>query len=198
MFDVRGLLRTARHEAGLTQRGLAARAATSAAAIAGYETGGREPGVATFVRLIEATGLRLEAWLASDASDARDLAAVAAEARAAVTDATRGDAEAFRAVVAFLAWARTAAPTAVAAAVAVEPQTVQDERWDAFIGAACEQACLDQGVPVPAWAVAPSRFLDTWWFVNPYRSLHAHALVSAPAPFANRGVFVDAASLESV
>ena len=62
-MDVPTLLVQCRTRAGLTQRELAARAGTSAAAVCLYERGERIPRVDTLTRLVAATGstLRLEA-----------------------------------------------------------------------------------------------------------------------------------------
>jgi len=57
--DVATLLRRCRVDAGLTQRQLAARAGTSAAAICHYERGTRVPRADTVVRLVAATGATL-------------------------------------------------------------------------------------------------------------------------------------------
>ena len=84
------------------------------------------------------------------------------------------------------------------AMVVEEPELTGDERWDAMLAATAEHLCYHHGLAIPAWSVAPSRFLDRWWFVSPYRSVHASALVSTPAAFANRGVFIHAGSLASV
>jgi len=53
------LIRSARREAGLTQRQLAALAGTSAAAICFYEQAERVPRVDTAARILEAAGRRL-------------------------------------------------------------------------------------------------------------------------------------------
>lgn len=82
--------------------------------------------------------------------------------------------------------------------VAEEPPTSGDRRWDALLAATAEHLCFHHGLPVPAWTLAPGRFLDEWWFVTPYRSLHASAFVETPAAFANRGVFIHVSSLASV
>jgi transcriptional regulator with XRE-family HTH domain len=50
------LLRRARHRAGLTQRQLAARARTSHATLAAYETGAKVPRVDTLERILQAAG----------------------------------------------------------------------------------------------------------------------------------------------
>lgn len=61
-MDVAELLRTVRRAAGLSQRALATRAGTSAAAVCQYERGDRMPRVDTLRRLLAAAGadLRLE------------------------------------------------------------------------------------------------------------------------------------------
>lgn len=82
--------------------------------------------------------------------------------------------------------------------VADEPLGTGDRRWDALLAGAVEQLCFDHGLAIPDWALRPGRFLDQWWFVTPYRSLHASAFVATPAALANRGVFIHGSSLESV
>ncbi len=65
-----GLIAEARALAGLTQRELARRAKTSAAAIANYENGHQQPRFNTLVRLIEAAGFELRCRV--DAPDEQD------------------------------------------------------------------------------------------------------------------------------
>ena len=79
-----------------------------------------------------------------------------------------------------------------------EPPSTGDRRWDAMLAGVVEQLCFNHGLPVPAWSLQPTRFLDQWWFVTPYRSLHASAFAATPTALANRGVFIHGASLESV
>lgn len=55
----RHLIRTARRQAGLTQQALAARAATSQAAVSAYESGRRSPSVDTLARILDAAGFEL-------------------------------------------------------------------------------------------------------------------------------------------
>ena len=54
-------LRAARDGAGLTQVELARRGGTSQATISAYESGAKTPSLATFERLLAATGTRLRA-----------------------------------------------------------------------------------------------------------------------------------------
>ena len=72
-MDVATLVTLARRRAGLSQRQLAARARTSAAAVCQYERGERVPRVDTLQRLIAATGSSLV--LDAPAPPALDLAA---------------------------------------------------------------------------------------------------------------------------
>lgn len=58
-MDVATFLRSCRTAAGLTQRQLAERAGTSAAAVCHYEGGTRTPRADTLVRLVAATGSTL-------------------------------------------------------------------------------------------------------------------------------------------
>jgi transcriptional regulator with XRE-family HTH domain len=63
-MDTGATLRSARLRAGLTQDALAARAGTSQATISAYENGSKRPSLATFSRLLAATGARLSIELA--------------------------------------------------------------------------------------------------------------------------------------
>jgi transcriptional regulator with XRE-family HTH domain len=60
-MDVASTLREARRRAGLTQAELAQRAGTSQATISAYESGRKQPSVATLSRLLAAAGSRLAA-----------------------------------------------------------------------------------------------------------------------------------------
>jgi transcriptional regulator with XRE-family HTH domain len=57
--DAGATLHEARTRAGLSQAELARRAGTSQATISAYESGAKQPTVATFSRLLAATGTRL-------------------------------------------------------------------------------------------------------------------------------------------
>jgi transcriptional regulator with XRE-family HTH domain len=57
--DAGATLHRARTRAGLSQAELARRAGTSQATISAYESGSKQPSVATFSRLLAATGSRL-------------------------------------------------------------------------------------------------------------------------------------------
>ena len=58
-MDAASAIRAARRRAGLTQGALAARAGTSQATVSAYESGRKQPSVATLDRLLAAAGSRL-------------------------------------------------------------------------------------------------------------------------------------------
>lgn len=58
-MNVPETIRSARARAGLTQAELARRSGTSQATISAYESGRKQPSVATLVRLLAASGRRL-------------------------------------------------------------------------------------------------------------------------------------------
>ena len=62
-MDAARLLRSARLQAGLTLRQLAAIAHTSHSTLAAYETGAKCPTVETLNRIVEAAGFRIESRL---------------------------------------------------------------------------------------------------------------------------------------
>jgi hypothetical protein len=106
--------------------------------------------------------------------------------------------EALRWVAEFVAEFHRAAAADRAGLVADEPPGTGDRRWDAMLAGVVEHLCFHHGLAPPRWTLQPDRFLDQWWFVTPYRSLHPSAFVETPAALANRGVFIHGSSLESV
>ena len=106
--------------------------------------------------------------------------------------------EALRWVAEFVAEFRRASSADRPGLVADEPSSTGDRRWDAMLAGVVEQLCFEHELAVPGWAMQPGRFLDQWWFVTPYRSLHPSAFTETPAALANRGIFIHRQSLESV
>ena len=51
-----------------------------------------------------------------------------------------------------------------AALISEEPPSSGDTRYDALIGALAEHFAYHDGLPMPAWAKEPGRFLEQWWF----------------------------------
>ena len=132
------------------------------------------------------------------AAKAETLCGVATEIRRCLAVTPPDRHEALRRVAQFISTFEKAESGRQPAMVLEEAAPTGDERWDALLGATAEHLCFHHGLAVPAWSAAPTRFLTRWWFVSPYRSVHASALVHTPAAFANRGVFLHAESLVSV
>ena len=78
------------------------------------------------------------------------------------------------------------------------PESTSDLRWDALIAGVVEDFAFEHGLVVPAWTLKSSRFLDRWWFVTSVPALYTTAMLETPAALANRGVFIQRASLVNV
>ncbi|MGQ0744104.1 MAG: hypothetical protein ACT4OS_07190 [Acidimicrobiales bacterium] len=76
------------------------------------------------------------------------------------------------------------------------PAPTGDQRWDAFVAALGEHLAFHGSLRYPTWTQDPQRFLDKWWFVSDTPSGRAEALVSSPASFLRRGVFIERRDLE--
>ncbi|MEA2902034.1 MAG: hypothetical protein QOH36_1921 [Actinomycetota bacterium] len=187
------MLRAARRRSGLTQKELANRSATTQSAVAAYEGGAKEPSFTTLNRLLSAAGCSVAWFLGPDRSVVHDT--VDAIARSLHV----GDEQEALRLAADL-WTRLTSTSARSswAEIEVDPGSTGDRRWDALVAGVVERAAHVAQVRVPLWTAAATRFLDEWWFLTPYRSLHASALVETPAELANRGVFVHESSLQSV
>lgn len=122
-------------------------------------------------------------------------AAAAIAVSLAISDKRRGEAEALRIALSFVETYEEADLDDRASLVERRPESVGDGRFDALLAALAEHLRAKDDAPAPAWAEAPDRFLETWWFVAGLRNLEADALVHSPVSFARRGIFVTADAL---
>ncbi len=190
-------LRAARLRAGLSQAAVAGRTGTTQSAIARLETSGADPRLSTVERYLQALGARL-------VIDERvpTLVETAAGVRAAI--GARDPEEALRHVIQFIDDVSRLNERARTVALRDEPDPTGSPQWDALLAGVAEYVALTHGARVPGWTAAPSRFLPTFWFViedilgRPANGLAANAFVNSPAPFANRGIFLDRRTLVSV
>lgn len=191
--DAAVVIRAARRRAGLSQAELARRGATTQSAVAAYESGAKEPSMAVLNRLVAAAGCSVAWALApADSPVTTTVESIANALRRADESA------ALRLAADLFTRLSSAPPPDVAAAIEHDPGSTGDQRWDALVAGLSERAAHAAEVRTPVWTAAASRFLDRWWFLTPYRSLHASVLIDTPAELANRGVFVEEASLRSV
>ena len=75
-----------------------------------------------------------------------------------------------------------------------EPEPTGDEHWDVFLAALGEHLAARDGRAAPSWCW--SRRLRRFWFPFNTRAARVDAIVTAPAAFRSRGVFVSAGELE--
>lgn len=191
-------LRAARESRGLSQAEVADRIGTTQSAVARLESARSDTRLSTVQRYAEAVGTRLVVLSVGGPS-------LVQTARDVTVAVVQHDAdEALRHIVQFLDDLREVAPGMRHQAVREEPEPVGDRRWDALLGGIAEYASQLFDFRVPGWAAAPSRFLQRFWFVvedilgGPAPGLAALAFVATPPALANRGVFLDRASLVSV
>jgi len=177
---------------------VADRIGTTQSAVARLESARSDTRLSTVQRYAEAVGTRLVVLPAGSPS-------LAQAARDVTVAVVQHDAdEALRHIVQFLNDLHKMDPGMRHQAVRDEPAPVGDRRWDALLGGIAEYASRLFDFRVPGWAAAPSRFLPRFWFViedilgRPAPGLAALAFVTTPAALANRGVFLDRASLVSV
>lgn len=125
-----------------------------------------------------------------------DVNALAGQVRSALSRGERH--EALRWVAEFV-WDVDHSPaTGRAALLADRPDQTGDPAWDAMLAGVVEMLAARHGLGVPQWTAEPDRFLTTWWFFTDRPGLMVSAFTESPAALANRGVFIHAASLESV
>lgn len=78
-----------------------------------------------------------------------------------------------------------------------EPILVES-RFDAYLAAVVEHVSAARGVAAPAWVLAPTRFLPTFWWPDGNPAFTATCLVQSPAAFRRRGIFIGATTLARV
>ena len=80
-------------------------------------------------------------------------------------------------------------------AIAERPPDTRDQRADAYLGALAEHLAAVHGMPRPAWALEPGRFLATFWFPGLLPAFRPMAIAQSPAAFRRRGIFIPVAAL---
>lgn len=76
------------------------------------------------------------------------------------------------------------------------PQSVGDERWDAFLAALAEHLAARDGRAAPDWV--GFRPLKRFWFPFDTAAARADAIVHAPAAFRSRGIYLSPHELDVV
>lgn len=192
--------RAARIDLRLSQIDIASRSRTTQSAIVCLESGHSDPRrsmLGRYARAVDAKPVFEAGRMAVPALDR-----TADEVRASLKAGESG--EALRHVIQFLDDIGGADRAAVRQAVCVEPDDTGDERWDALLAGMAEYVGNRVGLPAPGWANVPERLLRKPWSVvediigRPSPGLAMLSFASSPRELANRGVFIDRTSLESV
>ena len=77
------------------------------------------------------------------------------------------------------------------------PETTGSTQWDTLIAGVAEREARRAGVVLPSWCISTGPLVP-FWFVTRTPGLEAYALAHTPTELRIRGVFLDAAELESV
>ncbi|MDX1886828.1 hypothetical protein [Mycolicibacterium sp. 120270] len=72
-----------------------------------------------------------------------------------------------------------------------EPPTTGQPRYDALLAAIAEHIAARYALPGPLWSITTDRFLDTPWWTSDLPSARAYAMLSSPAAFRRRGIYLD-------
>jgi transcriptional regulator with XRE-family HTH domain len=189
LMEPMSLIRTARHAAGITQAELAARAGTTQPAVAAYESGAREPNLATLSRLLD--GCEHDVEVVARPRVRRGAASLA-ELSPTISGDLSGDRErdAVRLLFGFADDFRGSSRPGRVALIAEEPAPTEDARFDAALAGIAEFFAAEAGIAAPAWVDGPGRFVEPWWFVASRRAFDAYTLANTPALIARHGVFV--------
>jgi transcriptional regulator with XRE-family HTH domain len=187
--EIHQLIKSARGDAGLTQRELAERAHTAQPAVAAYESGARTPNIATLERLLHACDHDVEVLTRPRV---RRGAATLAELAETIADDLREGRErdAERLLFGFADDFRGSSRPGMVALIRDEPPLTGDARFDAALAGIAELFAAEGDLPVPVWVNDPNRFVEPWWFLASRPAFHAYTLAHTPAVVARHGVFI--------
>ncbi|MEC5151441.1 helix-turn-helix transcriptional regulator [Cryobacterium sp. GrIS_2_6] len=186
------LARSARAASGLSQSELAARSGIAGSSLSLIENGKREPTVATLEALLLATRHTV-VTLPTVRSDAARIASEIAAALAASDEPL-----AFRW---FAQLADNLAAERGATRVGLtltEPLPTGSGHWDTAIAALCEYRLNADALPIPDWIVARTGTAGSPWSPSTSDYDIPADVDRVPREFRDRGILIEAATLESV
>jgi transcriptional regulator with XRE-family HTH domain len=188
-METAGLIRSARHAAGLTQHELATRARTAQPAVAAYESGARTPNIATLERLLHACDHEVDVLVCPRVR--RGAASLAELAPTIADDLREGrERDAVRLLFGFADDFRGSPRPGKIALIRDEPPPTGDPRFDAALAGIAELFAAEGTIPTPMWVDGPTRFVEPWWFLASRPAFHAYTLAHTPAVLARHGVFM--------
>lgn len=192
--DPGGLIRAARIRSGLSRRALAQAAGTSRAALDQIEKGERIPRIDTLNRIVGAAGFTLELVVGDAGPQPSDH--VTSLGQASVHLDPYDPVWNWRWLISgFVAGEFVpASKTARACALADQPGSTDDPRWDTFLAALAEHLSFHAHLDAPSWTTRSRRkpLEPFWWPVHgDLPSQRSAALAFSPASFKARGILVD-------
>ncbi|MGA7704353.1 MAG: helix-turn-helix transcriptional regulator [Solirubrobacteraceae bacterium] len=188
-MEVAGLIKQARHDAGITQLELAHRAGTAQPAVAAYESGVRTPTLATLERLLDACEHDLQ--LAAAPRTRRGAASLEQLAPQIAEDlALAQEHDALRLLFGFADDFRGSSRPGKISLIRQEPPGTGDPRFDAALAGTAEFFAREGDIAAPRWVEGAGRFVEPWWFATDRPAFEAYTFAHTPAVFARHGVFI--------
>ncbi|MDQ0727568.1 helix-turn-helix transcriptional regulator [Microbacterium sp. W4I20] len=185
------LVRAARKSRGLTQRQLAERVDVDQGRISRYEAGA-EVEFGTIARLLGGSGHRLYS-----APTRRDDAATIASAIR--THLRLGDKQsALRELIQLSDNLLSEHGLVRGILCLAEPESTGDSAWDAALAALVDLRLGEEGLPAPAWVLAPNRSLSSPQTLEVDPADPIPSAADVPAEFLDRGVLVWRDTLASI
>jgi y4mF family transcriptional regulator len=193
--DLGAAIRAARRARGLTQAELAKRAGVGRQWLVTVERGHPRAEFGLLTAVLNELGLELAT---NGTTPVRRVGrpTVAETATAIREELIRGDEDfALRLVARCVADLRSLSDSAEIESFLAQPPSSGDQRWDTLLAASIGRQCRRQGITAPRWTHAPA--LPSWWFPVPDRLLVARTMQRTPIDLSARGIWLDAAALES-
>jgi transcriptional regulator with XRE-family HTH domain len=188
-MEIAGLIKDARHSAGITQLQMARLAGTTQPAVAAYESGVRTPTIATLERLLNACEHDLE--LHARPRMRRGAESLAQLAPTITEDLAQDrERDALRLLFGFADDFRGSSRPGRIALLHEEPPSTGAARFDAALAGMAEFFAREGEVATPDWVDEPGRFVEPWWFATSKQAFEAYTLAHTPAVFARHGVFI--------
>lgn len=185
------LIRASRLVSGLTQEEVAERSGILQPNVARAESSDRASSIETCERLLHAAGFRL-AVLPGRGTDVFSIGIALRDA----VEADKGD-RAYRLVIQLADDLERLHGAERVAATVAPPAPSGDARYDAFVAGIVEARLDAEQLPHPLWLAGAPR-LSSPWYVDGWSAVTGRKIEDATPPaLRRRGVFIDAAELDS-
>jgi len=186
------LARSARAASGLSQTELAVRSGIAGSSLSLIENGKREPTVATLEALLLATRHTV-VTLPTVRSDAARIASEISAALAATDEPL-----AFRRFVQLADNLAAERGSTRVGLTLTEPLPTRSQHWDTAIAALCEYRLNADALPVPDWILTREGNPDNPWSPRTSDYDIPADVDRVPRELRDRGILIEAATLESV